>query len=332
MWISQKTSQALTAGALTLILSAGSVFAFSTFDASLGTVVKYIFGKPFGFIHREITMKSMQDLRIKKDFQEKIAYWNWRPDWDETEKIPPEFLPNKCYKPEHHFDRNEVTTSFDKHAEAFLRGTRYAREQRTIAVDGLKKQNNKDLGDSLQAIGRAFHALQDLHSHSNLIDLSKNDYEALIRSLEKVSGPPSALKITGYDLTHGGGGAADETFAHDVFSKDEQKKNDEAQKTVEKTSSFYNVAVPNKTKFETARDAATDYSRKWLESIRTEVGEAVWARMMNEKAKLKITDDACQTNKLPKGAEKASLILNGFEIDYQGSRLLQARAFYSFKT
>lgn len=328
MWTSSKTSKRIVAGALGLIISAGPVMAFSTFDASIGTVFKYVFGKQFGFIHREITLAAMDGMQIRENFREKIAYWNWRPDWDETKKMPPDFLPNKCYLPEHHFDRNEIAINDEKHAEAFMRGARYAKEQRTIAVDGLKKRNGRDIGDSLQAIGRAFHALQDFHSHSNFIDLSKTDREAVLKALVNASRPPTALKITGYDIKEGGGGAKGEVFAHDVFSKDEQKKNDEAQKTTENTSAFYDTSAPGKTKFETARDAAVVYSRDWLEGIRREAGDAAWARMMNSTEPLKIKDDGCMTNKLPKGTEKANLILKGFEMDYQGIRLLQTRVFY----
>lgn len=287
----------IAAGLLMIVLGAGQLFGFSTFDKRWGAIVGYAFGKEFGFIHREITLKAMEPLQIKEKFQQKIAYWNWRPDWDETKKMPPDFLPNQCYKPEHHFDRNEIAVSFDKHAEAFTRAAKYVGEQRAIVVAGLKKEQGKDVGDALQATGRAFHALQDFFSHSNLIDLPEADFGVIKKALAGASSPPGDLKITGYDI-RAGGAKIGEPFAHDVFSKDEQEKNDEAQKPIEPASAFYDKNNPGKTKFEGARDAAADYSRQWLEGVRNEVGPAAWARLNDDGIEPAISDEGC-ANKTP---------------------------------
>jgi hypothetical protein len=268
----------LSACLLALLLGVTPLMAFDTFDASWSGIAGYLFGKPFGFIHREITLRAIGPLGIKEGFQKQIAYWNWRPDWDETRKLPPSFLPNEYYDPAHHFDRNEIAAGPEKHAEAFIRGAKYAAQQRAIVVDGLKRQNGKDIGDSLQAIGRAFHALQDFFSHSNVVDLPEPEFRAVKKALSDASPPPAALKITDYDIERGGVAEGDD-FSHDIYSKDDPKKNDEAQKTLEKTSVFYDAANPDKTKFEAARDAAADYSREWLESIRDEAGAESWSRL-----------------------------------------------------
>ena len=275
-----------------MLLLCGQMFAFSTFDSNFGTIIQYIFGKPFGFIHREITLKALEPLRIGEKHREKIAYWNWRPDWDETKKWPPKFLPNNCYKPEHHFDRNEASKEADKQAEAFLRGAKYVKEQRAIVVAGLKKEQGKDLGDALQATGRAFHALQDFFSHSNVIDLSPREFAAVKKALAEASAPPAELMITGYDIELGGS-TESEPFAHDLNSKDEPEFNATAGSPLNTGSVFYDANNPGKTKFEAARQAATEHSRQWLENIRDEVGPGIWARLSDETIDVKITDEGC---------------------------------------
>lgn len=288
----RKHTAKIAAGSLILLLCTAQAFPFSTFDSNFGTIIQYIFGKPFGFIHREITLKALEPLEIAEKYRERIAYWNWRPDWDETHKWPPKFLPNKCYKPEHHFDRNEASQDAGKQAEAFMRGAKYVKEQRAVVVAGLKKEQGKDLGDALQATGRAFHAMQDFFSHSNVIDLSPREFAAVKKALAEASVPPAELMITGYDIELGGS-AESEPFSHDLNSKDEPEFNDTARSPLNTGSAFYDAGNPGRTKFEAAREAATDHSRQWLENIRDEVGPETWARLADGTIEVKITDEGC---------------------------------------
>jgi len=288
--MSFETIKAFLAGLIILAIGAGPAFAFSSMTA--WEIAVYLStGKPGGYIHRQITEEALTPLQMKKEVVDKIGDWIWRTDWDESRKsLPPR--PNEDYRPAHHFDRNEPANCAGcetKHAEAFLRGAQYAAEEKALAVAGLKKEQGKTAGDAIEAVGHGLHALQDLFSHSNIVDLSATDLEAVKEALKNTSAPPKALKLTGYDLKRGrdlqdapnNECLESYDFGHEVCSKDEPKKNKEAQKKIEPTAAAYDKNRPDRTKFDGARALAVEFSRAWVEQIRDEAGAKAWQQFFD---------------------------------------------------
>ena len=225
-------------------------------------------GRVSGDIHGRITKTALKELKIKNEAIEKVIEANWRMDWDEYQKVLPP-VPNDKYDPAHHFDRTYGVS----HAAAFKRGARYVRQQRYIVLAGLRGEDGRTVNDALQAMGRGLHALQDFFSHSNVIDLSPEDWSAVMKALESAADPPPGLKITGYDR---GSKLIGDEYEHDAFSKENANKNAESRSPMKAGAQAFD---PNKTKFQRAREAAVQCSRDWLIDIRKEAGNIVWARI-----------------------------------------------------
>ncbi len=285
-----KSANTFLASLLVLLLGTGPLHAFSSMTAK-EIAIYLVTGKPGGYIHRQITEEALTPLQMKKEVVDRVGDWIWRTDWDESKKsLPPR--PNENYKPEHHFDRNELATCEGcetKHAEAFLRGAQYAAEQKAIAVAGLKKEQGKTLDDAIEAMGHGLHALQDVFSHSNIVDLSAADLEQVKMALKNASAPPKTLKLTGHDLQKGkdlqdvpaGNCLENYDFGHDVCSKDEPKKNKESQKKIEAGAGAYDKKRPDRTKFDGARELAVAFTRAWVEQIRDEAGTKAWQQVFD---------------------------------------------------
>lgn len=225
-------------------------------------------GRVSGHIHGEITKTAFKELKIKNEVIRKVIEANWRMDWDEYHKVLPP-VPNDKYNPAHHFDR----TYGAAHSDSFKRGAKYIREQRSIVLAGLRGEGGRTLNDALQAMGRALHALQDFFSHSNVIDLSPEDWDAAMIALETGTDPPASLKITGYDRV---GNLVGDEYAHDTFSKENPHKNEESKSRMKAGAYAYH---PNKTKFQRAKEAAAESSKKWLIDIREEAGRPAWKQI-----------------------------------------------------
>jgi hypothetical protein len=285
-----KPIKTLISGSLLLAMGAAPIFAFSSMTAK-EIAIYLATGKPGGYIHRQITEEALTPLQMKKDIIDKIGDWIWRTDWDESKKsLPPR--PNENYQPAHHFDRNELANCEGcetKHAEAFLRGAQYAAEEKAIAIAGLKKEQGKTLDDAIEAIGHGLHALQDVFSHSNIVDLPADDLEAVKEALKNAAAPPKTLKLSGYDLKKGKdlqdvpGSECLETydFGHEACSKDEPKKNKESQKKIQTTAAAYDKKRPDRTKFDGAMELAVEFSRAWVEQIRDEAGTKAWQQFFD---------------------------------------------------
>jgi hypothetical protein len=275
--------KALLCGFLILVINGGPAAAFSSINAR-ELLAYLITGKPGGFIHRQITEEALIPLQIKKDVIDKIGDRIFFVDWDEYEKSwPPRG--NSSYQPAHHFDRNELAACEgceSHHGEAFLRGAKYAADQRSLAIAALKEGNK---AAAIEAVGRGLHALEDAFSHSNIVDLSPSDLAAVKKALIEASVPPKILKIAGSGLKKGGdlqevpGGECLENydFGHDVCSKDEPTKNKESQKKILTSSAAYDTQRPERTKFDGAKELAVEFSRAWVAAIRDEAGDKAWA-------------------------------------------------------
>jgi hypothetical protein len=205
-----------------------------------------------GAIHGDITREALKDEGVKGDYIAAIVSANWHQDYDQVKFIvgAPWLKPNDRYSPDHHFDRLKDKS----HGEAFRRGAQYVRDQRGFAITKVGT-NHMDL--ATQAIGRSMHALQDFFSHSNFVELSKEEQEAtldaLFRRHPEGRDPPAALKITG---TQDGKDLPNDGYGHNAHAKDNPGKNDDARRD-----------------FQKARDAAIDACRDLIRGIKNDLGE-----------------------------------------------------------
>lgn len=268
---------------------------------------KVIFKKPAsGYVHGELTRAAMCALNLRNDFVLKVVEVNWRVDWDSNTpsfevyffgpaKLP--LKPNNKYKPDYHFDRNRedvINVAGQKipdHKKPFVRGVAYVQSRRKIIVDGLVGRNGKNVADAQIAAGQALHALQDFFSHSNVTDLPEGEWNQVMRSLELAAGPvgplPMTLKIAGFDKdTNADFEKPDyvcsknplSPYGHEACAKDSETHR-ESQNIMEMDSYKY---VFGKTKFLRAKEAAVDFSTKWLQAIKTEVGAVNWKKIEND--------------------------------------------------
>lgn len=239
------------------ILGLGLYSAAAEFD-SYG-----VSGVTGGAIHGEITEDATKRLGINDcdDLQEAVR----NPDWEQTSVIKFKLRPNDQYRASNHFDR----MAGKSHEQAFKEGAYFVRTEYQKCVQ-LAKSGNLDA--SLASLGRTLHALQDLVSHSNLIDLSNAARVDVLAAIwDEAKAVPSELKITGYDTTAPDPGKpAGESFAHDDYSKDNPLKNDEAKKLIN-----------GQTKFKVAYALAVDVSQSVLVKLKSDLGDG-WTALANK--------------------------------------------------
>lgn len=256
-----------------------------------------------GYVHGEVTRKTLCALNLRNDFVLKVVEVNWRIDWDSNSRDLEEFAygriklpyrPNNKYKPEYHFDRNrdDVVTiggmNFPDHVKPFVRGVVYVQGRRAIIVDGLIGRNGRNIGDVPAAAGQALHAIQDFFAHSNVTDLTEAEWNQAIASLELVTGPigppPSTLKIAGFDKEFNDDFERPEIFCrkdpftpygHDKCAKDSEN-HPEGKREMEPDAYKF---VAGKTKFVRAKEAAVEFTISWLQAIKAEVGATNWAKI-----------------------------------------------------
>jgi hypothetical protein len=150
------------------------------------------------------------------------------------------------YDPSHHCDR--VPPASDE--AAFNATVAYVRLQRDEASNA---SLSGDAQATVDALGRALHALEDCFSHSNAVDLPE---PALVVHAAVGEGPPpGGLRLTAFQPD------ADDAerppgdgYPHADFAKDAADKNDESRA----------VLADNRTKFEAASDLATDAASLFL--------------------------------------------------------------------
>lgn len=249
-----------------------------------------------GYVHGDLTRKSLNLFKLNSIFVEAVADANWHVDWDSSKidffnfyygriKLP--YRPNHLYKPDYHFDRNkEDGTGGLANQKAFSRGVQFVRSQRVIIIDGLNGRNNKTMTDVQIAMGHALHAIQDFFSHSNVIDLSQNDYLLTMAILKSKSGPiglaPSTIMICGFDKNFNKDfeinfpdSPCSTTYGHDACAKDDPFF-EEGKRKMKPGSYEFN---PEKTKFTRAYEAADIFSVSWIQEIKNEVGPINWKKI-----------------------------------------------------
>lgn len=151
-----------------------------------------------------------------------------------------------AYAPAHHCDRVPPATD----GEAFNATVSYVR------FEGDAARNASLAGDApetVRALGRALHALEDCFSHSNAVDLPR-PMDAVHAAVGQLA-PPAGLRLTSVDP-----GADDpmrpagDNYTHADFAKDREGADNESAL----------VLQDNRTKFEAARDLAIDAATLFL--------------------------------------------------------------------
>ncbi|MCA1810435.1 MAG: hypothetical protein LC623_00285 [Halobacteriales archaeon] len=95
------------------------------------------------------------------------------------------------YEPAHHCDRLPPTPN----AQAFAATTAYVRLERDEALQFARTGHPER---AVTALGRALHALQDCHSHSNVVDLGPAVQARFQQELLAGGGLPDGLVLTGF--------------------------------------------------------------------------------------------------------------------------------------
>jgi hypothetical protein len=150
------------------------------------------------------------------------------------------------YEPAHHCDRVPPATD----GEAFNATASYVRFEGDAARNA---SLSGDAAEAVRALGRALHALEDCFSHSNAVDLPEP--MGVVHAVVGQVAPPAALRLSSVQP-----GAADpmrpdgDNYTHEDFAKDRADANDESAL----------VLPDNRTKFEAARDLATDAATLFL--------------------------------------------------------------------
>jgi len=228
---------------------------------------------PWGAPHDRITREAMGALGFEKPRVAECVQEVRDADWTEAAWKPVLLDPgtwarigtNGDYRPGHHFDRGSDTT----HALAFAAGVTFVRISRSEAI---RAATDGREADAVHHLGRGMHAVQDLLSHSNYVDLTPADRAVVLGSVfgDGQITAPAGLKMTGYDPA-----ARDlesppgDDYAHRDFAKDSPKKNDEAMMRSE----------DGRTKFDVTFDLAVELSVIFLTGIRDELPADAWDRL-----------------------------------------------------
>jgi hypothetical protein len=169
-----------------------------------------------------------------------------------------------AYVEGHHFDRGTGIA----HADAFAAGATWVRDRVDLAVTKVQADDN---AAALAALGEALHALQDFHSHSNLVDLAAGDRAKALEAVwDATKAPPAGLMITAFFKGAAHPGAPDgDAFGHDKFCKDSSGVNAEARKK-----------IGDKTKFQIAKELAITSSTDLLSRVRGRLTVLEWSEFI----------------------------------------------------
>jgi hypothetical protein len=203
------------------------------------------------------------------------AHWEMEPD-------------PATYDATHHFDHypglpHPPGNSEDQ--QAFINARSYVLKQRDKIITILKSGDCSRLGEALDDLGQALHAVQDLYSHSNYVDSirppnvgldgdKQNQLNAAL--LDSSIAPPAALKLTLYNFAADPENPTSECnpdnpsiYCHEYWSKDYPEKNPISGSVDHNTSAFT-----------AASKAAQDATARFIMSIITAVGSATWNNLV----------------------------------------------------
>lgn len=226
-------------------------------------------------VHDRITRAGLEKTELEP-ITDAVQYAVRLVDWNETDIDWFAFRPNEAYRAGHHFDRPRypnMPAEIDAHRTAFLAGLDAIRVARTLFIAAFRQGDREA---AIARLGEALHALQDLHSHSNWVDLEAADQMKitdLLLSTLPIPGSaiPSRLRITAFFADAQTQGDPDDDpyfYTHDDWSKDNDHKNEEAKALIGTT-----------TKFEMHRRGAEEATRLFVEALRNEVANpSLWQR------------------------------------------------------
>lgn len=155
------------------------------------------------------------------------------------------------YEPSHHCDRLPPTSN----AQVFAAASQYIQLEREEALQ-LVHSGHTDR--AVSALGRALHALQDCHSHSDVGEKDPLTQAAFQRVLLDGGDMPVGMRFTGFQP-----GAKDaamppgDDYPHGLFAKDGTNSTPDAE-----------ARLPDgRTKFQAASDLAASTSRMFLQDF-----------------------------------------------------------------
>jgi hypothetical protein len=155
------------------------------------------------------------------------------------------------YEPSHHCDRLPPTPN----AQVFAATSAYIRLERDEAIQLVHSDHPER---AVGALGRALHALQDCHSHSNISDKDAAAQATFQDALLQGLAMPEGMVFTGFQP---GDKQADmpagDEYPHGLYAKDGTNTTPDAEKRL----------PDGRTKFEAAAALATSTSRMFLEDF-----------------------------------------------------------------
>jgi Bacterial Ig-like domain (group 3) len=246
----------------------------------------------------QITMVGAGGLGFSPQALTRLAHANTKVDGNEVSYVlsvlnEEVLYPDSAsYDATHHFDHYPGLPhppGISEDQQAFLNARNYVLSQRSIVIAALTSGDDCKVGDALDALGRALHAVQDLYSHSNYVDseyksgsgLDSDDKNALDAALLDTSKmPPAALKLTLYGFATNpingfAGDSEDPTsnckeddpsvYCHRFWAKDFPGKNP-ISGSIHQDYSVFDKAV----------QAAKDATGKFIVTVIGAVGLAQW--------------------------------------------------------
>jgi hypothetical protein len=208
---------------------------------------------PGGSVHDEITESAARTVGWPPDAIDDLQGAVAAPDFDEAEAVAPDGAGigdrNQDYSPSHHCDRVPPNSDMD----AFAATVAYIELERNQSIQFLRGETPER---ALLALGRALHALQDCHSHSNIVDLPMHVQIQFQRVLVGGGSVTESPRLTGFrpddaqpTLPEG------DPYPHGNFSKDHPGANDES-----------DLKLPDgRNKFQASRDLAIATTTLFLE-------------------------------------------------------------------
>jgi hypothetical protein len=206
--------------------------------------------------HDEITGEAARRVGFPADAVEALQQAVREPDFQDTEYDPQLDEPARMdadheYEPSHHCDRVAPATDL----EAFNATVDYIGHERAAAANASMQHK---VGEVVSHLGRALHAIQDCYSHTNVVDFGRSGWTAHQEALIGDWDPLPGLRLVAYDPGADEPGRPEgDPYPHDGFAKDSSGMNAESKLEL----------ADGRTKYEAARDLATDASEAFLRNF-----------------------------------------------------------------
>jgi hypothetical protein len=176
---------------------------------------------PGDSVHDRITAAAARSLGFPEPAIEALQDAVRMPDVQETRVSQDDGKPAPVaaddYAPFHHCDRLPGTTD----AAAFEAAVAYVRLERDLAWQALRAESTEH---GVRALGRALHALQDCHSHSDIVDRDAATQRRFQDVLAHDATGTVPVRITGFGLDEDADAAnrpAGDPFPHGDHNRDD---------------------------------------------------------------------------------------------------------------